>query len=158
MTTHKLNRPCAVVLRGVTSTQAIRLQELFLQDGACLVDEITYINTRGWHYWGIDSDNNTQVYDYLSSFTKNHCGEDEDVTIYTYDEVVSLISCNDNTAISDVQATKVRLERDNASESNTDSFKVVCNKTYTITIKGQEFVLTEAEYVELEEAMRLVDE
>lgn len=158
MTTNNLKRPCAIALEDVTLTQAIRLQELFIQDGADLVDEIADRGIRGWNYWGIDSDNDTQVYDKLTSFTDDQGGEDEDVTIYTYDEVVSIMSCNDDTAISDVQATKVLPEGNNSSESNTDSFKVVCNKTYTITIKGQEFVLTEAEYVELEEAMRLVDE
>ena len=158
MTTNKLKRPCAVKIKNlIDKKKAIELQELFLKDGAKLVDDISEVTLTNWNYFGIDWGGDTQVYNSLPSFTEDH-DVDDHVTIYTYDEVVSLMSCNDDTAISDTQATKVLPEGDNASESNTDGFKVVCNKTYTITIKGQEFVLTEAEYVELEEAMRLVNE
>ena len=215
MTTNKLKRPCAVELDGLNKKQAIELQELFLKDGAQLVDDIYYIKLSSWNYFGLDWEGSTQVYHTPSSFSEDDNGGN--VTIYIYDEVVSLMSCNDDAAITDLQATKVLPEGDNSSESNTDrfkligkyvktstmpnvwaiverydsetggyeiiypdnnsdgyvvpkdsfieivdtlpnTFKVICNKTYTITIKGQEFVLTEAEYVELEEAMRLVDE
>lgn len=156
MTTNKLKRPCAVELNDLSKKQAIELQELFLKDGAEVSDDISDITLCTWVYFGLDCTDSTQVYDRLSSFSESDNGYD--VTLYTYDEVVSIMSCNDDTTISSVQATKVRLELDNPSESNTDGFKVICNKTYTITIKRQEFVLTEAEYVELEEVMRLVDE
>jgi hypothetical protein len=75
--------PCAVETDSLVGNQGNELQEAFIKLGASLYDEY-----RARRYYGVDIDGDTQYYSTLHSFA----GGDEEVILYTYEEIMSFVA------------------------------------------------------------------
>lgn len=75
--------PCAVETDGLVGNQGNELQEAFIKLGASRCDEY-----RTWTYYGVNFRGYTEYYSTLHSFAD----EDEEVILYTYDEIMSFVA------------------------------------------------------------------
>lgn len=75
--------PCVVDTSYLTEEQGDTLQEAFIRLGADLCDEYNF-----WSYYGVDYKGETQGYSHIESFAD----EDEEVIVYTYDEIMSFVA------------------------------------------------------------------
>jgi predicted protein tyrosine phosphatase len=77
--------PCAVEINSLTDDQGDALQEAFIKLGATLCDYYYYHDCP---YYGVDYEGETQCYSNIGNFAD----KDEEVIVYTYDEIMSFVA------------------------------------------------------------------
>jgi len=93
--------PCAVELEGLTREQVVSLEGAFVKLGAELDDSFAEEGRQPggivcWVYYGVDYCNTTQCYNLLHHYAR----EDEEVTLYTYEEVMEMVNISKEEATS----------------------------------------------------------